>query len=579
MKKNRVKHALSNINESLAEFTSFYNDCFSAISSGLEQQFEDCSSLLEYSKQVYDNTFENKGLIKQIKELQVFIETMQNKFSQHESEILQTSENIGNIVECFDDSKDPLGEIIGNYSELKELFESINLTNKSFGKNIKGFSVEETNSLLGNMAKTESTIPVFQENMYNISQYAKRLNDSLVNMHEVFLPQIMQLLDKANDYLKLFEQHYSKFNNYKAVSKLSQKCSNDCSEILSKTLIIKENSIKLNGLANTHEKISNELDKHLNGNSLKNNNNHAYAGNMSIILEVEALQLLLTQKRTSKVIKSTSVLFNSLENGVKEIRKENELLNQNNRAISSDTTTLLKEIFLDIFLLVNKYWDNYLEIQSDIEVITNATNKLKSWFKEVDIMDSNIERKVIDKLTLESFLNSPDEKISGKSEEIFKIFAKIHYSKTLINRTFNFKMREIATFNKHSVLNKFSFRSCHTLKHLIEKTEQIFCSFSNKKNSIDTLANKISGITNETLILCNNISSKINCFNDYERHIEELILKIYTIGSGCINGNNNSIKNTKHISLNEVEKKFTNKLKNIFKSNLPGKEVFAQFLL
>ncbi len=378
---------------------------------------------------------EKKGITFYFRELQSYFEIVRAKL---EIKIDNMNLNISSIEKSKNNyglQQLPLKNYSTNIIEIKNLSSEIKLTNTLFDKYIKGFSAEDSSRIEKVFAKIHASIPLFEENIYNIQKHCAKIQSEMELLNNDMFPLILRMLDKAiNNVSLLSEYYYSQNENSQFVCNLVESCSSISREINSNlsSIISLTNPVQ-NINNNKHKGISKE-DELNNFEFCGNYNNH------SLNLNGNAVNVLEDFK--SRFYKLSEMLV-EFSNKVFEINKINySFLGFKDTEKVADIN-LLTENINDLQQHILKLKSKQQFLEEDINKAFNVTEALRDRLNDIDAMENAVEQMMINKIIAEDFLNNPEEKIARKSQQLLKVFAENHFNKGSLKKIFESTLEEL----------------------------------------------------------------------------------------------------------------------------------------
>ncbi|MBS4014032.1 MAG: hypothetical protein KGZ97_09820 [Bacteroidetes bacterium] len=431
---------------------------------------------------------ERKGLICYFRELQSYFEIVKAKLEIRIDNINLNVSSIEKSKNNYGLQQLPLKNYSTNIIEIRNLSSEIKLTNTLFDKYIKGFSAEESSRIEKVLTKIHASIPLFEENIYNIQKHCGNIQSEMELLSKDLIPLIIRVLEKAINNVSMLSDYYNSQNeNSKFVCTLLDNCSSISREINSNltAIISLSNPGQHNNINNSH-KVNSKSDRlnivELNG--TKNNNSLNLNGNAVNVLE-----------DFKSRFHNLSEMLVELSNKVFEINKINySFLGYRDTEKIADINNLSENINdLQQHILKLKSKQQFLE--DEIDKAFNVTEALRDRLNDIDAMENSVEQMMINKIITEDFLNNPEEKIARKAQQLLKVFAENHFDKVSLKKIFESTLEELNSIISGGNGNLVNNSNSLSVFDLMDK---IIYSYTNLKTIHNEIVQKC--LTNKEFI-------------------------------------------------------------------------------
>lgn len=508
--------------------------------------------------------------------LNELISNIKEKIVQNQNENSETLLSLQKASSNFQIVVEPVKNFTNNLSKIQAIIEKIQLTNKTYNKNVKGFAAEETQKIEKVISKIKGVCPVLEENIFQIKTHNDELYKQLSDINDQYTPKIYCLLDKAFSSLELLNKQLASINhseksNHSLLEDVKNRAGSLITNIENFNLLFQQfnqyqayfrNSIEFygenRGNGNGHPHVDKE------GREIKK---------LLSILEYRIAQLLVISNKTGKInVQSLNKYSDILKNLSKLQENYSSLLTGDDRYPLTYKQAI--ELLRDIIDQCSVYIERYNEFNNDIKAEVKVAKQLYDLFLDVDLMDNSIEQMIIQKITSENFLNNPEDSIAKEAQEILKLYADNHFEKSRFKKIFESSIEELVNSKN---IKTTAFLSYKGLPPLAEMVDSLIDFHIDLKNDILSINEKYQ--LNFELIKKAGISFKessvyLKCFNGFIVINDELLKEIGKIYDNVLaSEERGSLKMKNQMSMEDVKKHYYLMFKNLIKD----KEVFQDF--
>jgi hypothetical protein len=551
---DRILAIFSSIDERIAQLHQCSSDDFLSLNKALKENYQKASFITEKASLAFDRMGE-QGNLKTLFLLKENLELFQKDVADFEYHTDSTLTSLERIQSNFSLMFVPINNFRQNLISLRLLLTNIKLTNTYFDKSVQSFSESEVIHIDKIINKVKDSCPVFEENIFNMQKYVRNLYDDLTLLKEKILADILKNLEVMQVDFDIIEKHNnSALKNQDRLDEISCNCKKSVGSIITNLQyhdIIRQ---KMEHIQQTHKLIRDEISLKKAGDS------QAYVLQIPKISEIQVGQLIHTNKEYQKAIEHISSKLVEIGKDMTETVRLCRAIN----ILEYKEKMLETGVFNSAFRnsVKSGYLERYTRLSDEINLLNKTITQLYHKYQDIDMMESAIEQRIIDKISFSNLLISPENETATQAQQILKLYADNHFEKNKMKSLFENTRIEL----KETILRNVDFISDRNgVEKLHVATDDAINHFETIRTNIlylDKIQEQITLKSQEINEENTRAIAGVKYYDLFEKAIDELVEKFEQI-TAIIKSQNITSSVTDTGSLQQIERYYTMKSERI----------------
>ncbi len=475
--------------------------------SGLKQTSLDCFLLINgIMKQNRSYAMETVKMVSEIFELAgdkgnpVVLRKLYEQIPLLRENLCFLADEISNSLHTLDIIKSnfrlmpgPFKNLEQNLDGLNNLLTEIKLTNVYKDRSFRSFSGEEAVKIHAVINKLKNSCPVFEENIYNLSNHIDSLYEELSRSKVFFNEDLQKDFCRLSAELEKAEAEFlCLMKKRKPVIQLLDDFNNQAGDIIRKFDCRNLIRTRLNHIQNTQKLILHELT-----NSAELDVNDVYdnydCDEITRITSTQIDRLLYTDKEYRESVARISSIMEQMGTKISDMAKtltENDVLN---RHLSHRDG--LSNLFDEIHDKSQTQLEKYNNASNDMALVYTIIKELFDRFKDLEMMENAVEQKVVDRISFGNLLISDEEQTASLAQQILKKYAENHFEKNKIRTLFSNSTENLKEFIENKTVYLYGKKGLDSINNGVAQVRK---SINELCRNMDTMGNLITGINDKS---------------------------------------------------------------------------------
>ncbi|MFW5792734.1 MAG: hypothetical protein ACOCWC_00520 [Bacteroidota bacterium] len=565
-KSEEVSDILCRVGEKLSNSRLSCIDDISIVEKELVKDIKLSAKLVNNSSQLLNHSGDKmrKASINVLLEL---ISNIKSKIYQYQNENSETLVSLNKSGSNFGLLINPIKNLRNNLQQIKTIIKNIQLINKTYNNNVKGFSADDTNKIETILSKIEVVCPVLEENIFNILTHNSQLQEKLDALTNRYIPKITCLLEKASNHVDLINKQFENLNKIEKTNKTL--LDNNIKQLDSFYTDI-EKLREIIDLSIQHHRTLSEVFKNndnpdIHANKFSKNVKEKGSESVVSVVELHLAHLLISSSKLNSIQDVGLTKYSKVLNNASNISTNYGSLKNSNDSQPVEfkhTAELLRDIVEQTTIYLNEFLNFEKDINTEIKVV----KQLFDLFLDVDLMDNSIEQKIIQKVSVENFLTNPEESIAKEAQELLKLYADNHFEKSKIKKIFESTIEELLSASNIKVSGGFCYKGLPPLDEMINNLSETFNKLKSSIADINELHQYNFESSREIKLATKETSIHLKCFSVFNSFLDECIIEISSLYDMYSYKNESSLITKSAKSMDDIKVHYTEKLFDIIES-------------
>ncbi len=565
---DKVLKIFSEIDERIMLLHQCSSEDFLSLNKSLKENYEKARFITDKANTAYDRIGE-EGNIKTLELLKNNFDEFQKDLIEFETETDFTLASMERIQSNFSLMFVPLNNFKQNLVSLKLLLSNIKLTNTFFDKSIKSFNEGEAQQIEKIINKVKDSCPVFEENIYNIQKHVKGLYDELTAIKDSVLDNIQKNFEIMKRDFDIIEKHNKHaLKNKDRLEEITQNCNKSVGSIITNLQyhdIIRQ---KMEHIQKTHKFILEEINTEDIDTKTTTLPLNSYVLQIPQISEIQVGQLMHTNKEYQHAIEHISKKMVEIGKDMTEVVRICKALNVFEYKGKMVEAAIINESFRNFTKASQESLTKYANLSDDLSHVNSIISNLYEKYQDIDMMESAIEQRIIDKISFGNLLVSPEKETATQAQQILKLYAANHFEKNKIKTLFENTRVELKEFICRNMEYTQDRKGIDRLTIQSNDAVTYFDSIGENMNYLDHILEELATKSNEINKTSQQVVEGVKYYDCFEKSIEYLIRQFEEISSIIRSQRLTTFANiNSKKSLEQIEKYYTMKSERIVHSH------------
>jgi methyl-accepting chemotaxis protein len=573
---DKILNIFSGIDDRIMFLHQCSSDDFLSLNKALKENYYKARFITEKAGLMFEKAGD-QGNLKTLGLLKKCLSSFQQDLMEFETETDQTLASLERIQANFSLMFVPINNFRQNLASLKLLLSNIKLTNTYFDKSLKSFSESEAIQIDKIINKVKDSCPVFEENIYNIRKHIKELYTELLEVKNKVLSDVMKNFEIMQSDIEIIEKHSKSATRYQErIDEISQNCNKSVEVIITNLQyhdIIRQ---KMEHIQKTHKYLVEEINDEEMSAQASGRKNGSHVLQIPQISDIQVGQLMYTNKEYQQAIEQITSKLIDMGKDMTEVVRTCKMLNVfEYKGLTVESGTF-NEQFRNFTQQSKKSLDKYVNLANDITLVNRIVTDLYHKYQDIDMMESAIEQRIIDKISFGDLLVSPEKETASQAQQILKLYADNHFEKNKIKTLFESTRVELKEFICRNMEYVGDRKGIVRLGSHITEALEHFKTIKENLGLIESIQEELSLQSEEISNTNKLVTDSVKYYDSFETTIDQLIAQFEQISTIIRNKNPELIGNNgnKKKSLEQIEKYYTMKSERLVHNHSLMQSVF-----